>query len=124
MIKIRGKKEDKIIESVKEISSEIHFTEMTYTEDKESFGPDDEKILMIQFVGMSQNGPIILTRLFRGKSEIDAEIIKERLRESKSKIISANKKNEVMEELELTSEIISEDYGYVTVPIYGILRFT
>ena len=104
--------------------NKIHLQKITFCEDKEEYKEGDERFVMIQFLGMSQQGPVVMSRVYRGTNEIEPEEIQKKLEEMKSKLIITNSNNEILQDLDNTNDILTEEYEYSTVPLYGILNFS
>lgn len=101
----------------------FHMQAVSFCEDKEDYTEGSEKFLMVQFMGVSQRGPVVLTRIYRGTDEIDETDIRKKMEKMKSSIILANKSNEVQQDLDNLNEILTEDMDYAVVQLYSIFKF-
>jgi len=104
--------------------NKIHLQRVSFCEDKEEYKEGDERFVMIQFLGMSQQGPIVMSRVYKGTNDIDPEEIQKKLEGMKSKLIITNSNNEIMQDLDNMNDILTEEYEYSTVPLYCILNFS
>ena len=139
-IKIKGAgRTEKIVENTNNINNivtpdsniivppnvnKIHLQKISFCEDKEEYKEGDERFVMIQFLGMSQQGPVVMSRVYRGTNDIEPEEIQNKLEAMKSKFIITNSQNEIMQDLDNMNDILTEEYEYSTVPLYGILNFS
>jgi hypothetical protein len=102
----------------------VNLNNISFSPDADTYVEGETRYVMVQFFGMSNNGPVVLSRVYSGDMKVDPEFFKKRLAEKRKRIITTSSQSEVTEALESASEILTEELGYSILPMYCMVNFS
>jgi len=77
----------------------------------------EEKHILVQYIGLNPQGnPVILSRIYKGKKEINSEELNKLLKEKETKLILIDNSDK-MKQIYNLDEILKNEYEYVVLKI-------
>lgn len=107
-----------------EKARKVALNNISFSADFETYKDGDSRLVMVQFFGMSPNGPVIMSRVYKGTAPISSEEFSKTLAEKREAVITTSSQSDVMDALNCVNDILTEDMGYEVVPMYSMINLS